>query len=123
MLTSTASRRWRMYRLQSALTVRFHRNRRIVGSLVHGPDARFMVSSRASTPSYGFRCDHEPTAERGERRLELFEANDVIAVEDMGDLLLGPAQPLRQLRLVKRGLAHCAVEFELGSGKSRERDR
>jgi hypothetical protein len=41
---------------------------------------------------------HDQTpAERGERRFELFEADRVIAVEDMGNLLRGPAEPLGQL--------------------------
>jgi hypothetical protein len=47
----------------------------------------------------------------------------MVAVEDVGDLLLGPAQPLSQLRLVEPGLAHRAVQLELGSRESRELDR
>jgi hypothetical protein len=33
-------------------------------------------------------------AEGGERRFELLEADGVVTVEDMGDLLRRPAQPL-----------------------------
>jgi hypothetical protein len=42
------------------------------------------------------------------------EADGVVAVEEMGDLLRGPAQPLSQLRRVEPGIARRAVKFELG---------
>src|SRR5271166_4809920 len=61
-----------------------------------------------------FRGHDEAAAERREGGFELFEADGVIAVEDMGDLLRGPAQLLGQLRRVEPGLAHRAVDFELG---------
>jgi hypothetical protein len=62
----------------------------------------------------------EATAERRERGFELFEAGDVVAVEDMGDLFRRPAQPSGQLRRVEPGLTHRAVEFELGGGQGGE---
>jgi len=42
----------------------------------------------------------------------------MVTVEDMSDLLRGPAQALSQLRLIEPGLAHRAVEFELGGCQS-----
>src|SRR5436305_7685233 len=78
-----------------------------------------MLSNPSSTRSRRFRGHNKAPAERG---FELLEADDVVAVEDMGDLLRGPAQPLSQLRLVEPGLAHRAVKFELGSGQGRECD-
>ena len=42
----------------------------------------------------------------------------MVTVEDVSDLFGGPAQPLGQLRLVKPGLAHRAVHFELCSRQS-----
>ncbi len=84
-----------------------------------------MLSNCALCSLTRFEDHHQPTAKRSERGFELFEADDVVAVEDMSDLLRGPAQPLGQLRLVEPGLAHRAVEFELcgrQSGKSHHCD-
>src|ERR1700730_17794505 len=79
-----------------------------------------MLSNRASARSRWFRGHNEATAKCGERGFELLDADGVVAVQDMSDLLRGPAQPLGQLCLVEPGLAHRAVNFELCGCQSGE---
>src|SRR5437879_4156005 len=65
------------------------------GTAARLPDRRGdKARSRASDRSCRFRSHDQTPAERGERRFELFEADGVVAVEDMGHLLRGPSEPL-----------------------------
>jgi hypothetical protein len=69
------------------------------------PMTELAFRDRGGLASRPFRGHDEAAAERRECGFELFEADSVVAVEDMGNLLRGPAQFLGQLRRVEPGLA------------------
>jgi len=99
---------------------------RTTGPAGNRASTRFCASiskTRGRRSRCPFRGHGQTPAERGRRPFALFETDNVVPVEDTGNLFRGPAEPFDQLYLVQPGFAYRAVKFEFDGSEHREPDR